>query len=251
MTSGFDINSYWGPRRQSPAEIASILRTMLDTLAAIDSLFSNWTFVGETRAVPLDQLHHQGLTSLLGHQVFTADDGEPIPSYGYLFSAYTGLRTDPRTLTLSGHAGGYMPSRSFTNVVRLETRPPARDNEALLELDPLKAAMLAVVAAWDVTWASVYPAELVSSWAKPAGRPTFDLAWVTYLSPRFAPMIVPPRGVFVEHTPQGGIVLIATRDRFDVGNELHLAAARRIATALEPVNALPWPPDAAPPPAGR
>jgi hypothetical protein len=40
--------------------------------------------------------------------------------------------------------------------------------------------------------------------------------------------------------------MIATKDRFDVGNELHLAAARRIEAALAPVNALPWPPDATP-----
>jgi hypothetical protein len=58
---------------------------------------------------------------------------------------------------------------------------------------------------------------------------------------------MPPRSAIVEHTPQGGIVMIATKDRFDVTNPDHLAAAREIEAAIAPVNALPWPPDATPP----
>ncbi len=106
--------------------------------------------------------------------------------------------------------------------------------------------MLAVAETFEVTWAAVYPAELMAFWTPRVAlpRPTFQLAWVTYISPRFAPLIDPPRGPFVEYTPAGAIVMTATRDRFDVANPLHMAAARRVEAALAPIHALPWPPDA-------
>jgi hypothetical protein len=59
-------------------------------------------------------------------------------------------------------------------------------------------------------------------------------------------MVTPPISAIVEHTSQGGIVMAATKDRFDVTNPDHLSAAREIETAIAPVNALPWPPDATP-----
>jgi hypothetical protein len=37
--------------------------------------------------------------------------------------------------------------------------------------------------------------------------------------------------------------MVATRERFDVANTDHMAAARAINTAMAPLNALPWPPD--------
>jgi hypothetical protein len=109
--------------------------------------------------------------------------------------------------------------------------------------------MLAIVTAWDITWAVIYPAELMKLWtpAHIRGRPTLKLAWVTYLSPRFATIVTPPASAIVDYTPEGGIVMAATKDRFDVTNSAHLAAAREIEAAIAPVNALPWPPDATPP----
>ncbi len=52
---------------------------------------------------------------------------------------------------------------------------------------------------------------------------------------------------FVRNLFNGGILMTATEDRFDVANASHLAVARDIEQALTPVNALPWPPDAASP----
>jgi len=76
------------------------------------------------------------------------------------------------------------------------------------------------------------------------------MAWMSYLSARFAPLVVPPRSAIVEHPQGGGLLMIATEERFDVANPAHLGVAREIEAALAPVNALPWPPDAAPPSPG-
>lgn len=109
--------------------------------------------------------------------------------------------------------------------------------------------MVTIAEAWDATWCAAYPRDLINLWPDPVvvGRPTFKMAWISYLSPRFAPLVTPPASAIVDHTAQGGIVMTATEDRFDVTNPAHLAAAREIEAAIAPVNALPWPPDATPP----
>jgi hypothetical protein len=145
----------------------------------------------------------------------------------------------------------YAPSvTKQVNSAELLTKPSNEDNAALITLPVFKPALLAIAAAWDATWCAAYPWDILPFWAEPGpGQPHFQMAWITYLSPRFAPMVTPPRSAIVERTPQGGLIMISTEERFDVTNPGHLSVARAIEAALAPVNALPWPPEAEPAPA--
>jgi len=76
-----------------------------------------------------------------------------------------------------------------------------------------------------------------------------DLAWMTYLSPPRARKVTPPRGVLVEHTDDGGLLMMAAEETFDTANPKHMAAARSILASLTELNAefermwqLLWPP---------
>lgn len=270
LKNGFFISSYWGPRPETPVEIAARCQTLLNRLAAISPKFSGWNFVGRkprpqggqqgrmdtpaerylrgSYTIAADHLSDATLIRLVEAGIHRDDNGVPNPEFGYMLSAFTRSRRDPDGMSLRIHAGCWIRAPFYTNTVHIETRPLCDENEAWLTLSVLEAAMLAVAATWDVTWASVYPADLSELWT-PAyikRRPTFQMAWVTYLSPRFAPMVTPPASAIVEYTPQGGIVMTATEDRFDVTNAAHIAAAREIEVALAPVNALPWPPEEQP-----
>jgi hypothetical protein len=131
--------------------------------------------------------------------------------------------------------------------VDLETEPLDDENKAFINFPVVKAALLALALNWDATWCSAYPSDVMQFWPKPGrGQPMFRLAWISYLSPRFAPMVTPPPSAIVERTEAGGLVMSATAERFETANPAHLAAARDIFAALAPVNALPWPPDAEP-----
>ena len=268
MQFGYGLNSYWGPRAETPQEIAGRCRTLLDRLAAISPIFTNWTYVVRKNPPPqqryegpqalaeyynhryqagvLDPLTRDELAILVEAGVARADDDDPTPISGYRFSAYTRSLNDPLAISGRVHAGDSVPENFYVNSVNIETRPLCDENRAVFNLPLLQSAVLTIVDAWDVTWAAVYPAELMALWKKPyeTPRPTFKMAWITYLSPRFAPMVTPPHAAIVEHTPQGGIVMTATKERFDIANPGHVGAAREIEAALAPVNALPWPPDA-------
>ncbi|MFZ3328524.1 MAG: Imm52 family immunity protein [Methylocella sp.] len=50
----------------------------------------------------------------------------------------------------------------------------------------------------------------------------------------------PPAPVIVERLANGGLLMSATTETFDVENPAHMAAAHEIAAAIAPLNALPW-----------
>jgi hypothetical protein len=243
---GYVIQAYWGPRREAPAQCGIAFRRMLENLAHVDPAFGGWSFAGSTKFWPMPADDDE-LAQRIAETVACADDGDPEPIYGYYFGA--GTRTRSKTsLTINVHAGCYAPNMvSLVNTAELLTTPLNEENAAFVTLPVFKAAVLSIAAAWDATWCAAYPWDIIPLWPKPGpGQPHFRMAWITYLSPRFAPMVTPPGSAIVEYTPQGGIVMTATKDRFDVNNPAHLTVAREIEAALAPINALPWPPDAVP-----
>jgi hypothetical protein len=245
---GFAIQSYWGARREEPAELGSRFWRMLQALSEVNPAFNDWKFIGTDRFWPLPPGPGDELTRLIADGVATADDGDPTPINGYRFGA--GTRTGSKSsLTIDVHAGSYAPNMQFyTNTAGLRTKPLSEENIGLIASPIFKAALLAITEAWDATWCSAYPWDIIPLWTPrlAAERPMFKMAWITYLSPRFAPMVTPPRSAIVECTASGGVVMTATEERFDVHNPAHVSAAREIEAALAPVNALPWPPDEQP-----
>ena len=149
------------------------------------------------------------------------------------------------SLLISVEAGCYAPMVSLVNTVDIHTKRLNAANAAFITTPIFTSALLAIARAWDATWCAAYPWDIIPLWPKSGpGQPHFRMAWITYLSPRFAPMVTPPRSAIVDRTAEGGLVMTATEDRFDVANPAHLAVARDIDAAIAPINALPWPPDA-------
>jgi hypothetical protein len=244
----YDINSYWGPRRETPQTCAARLSRMLDALSAIDPVFGNWLCSSEMKLVPRASLSQDGLAAFIEKGVDRAEvTRRPTPQYGYWFGAVTSRKKNPRSIDVSVHAGQELSANFFINTTSIRTAPLDEQNASFINLRVFKPALLALASAWDVTWCGAYPWSLLRLKTTPVPpRPRFGLAWMTYISPRFAPMITPPRSAISEWLPNGALLLIATEERFETENPAHLAVARDIEAALAPVNALPWPPDGTP-----
>ncbi|HEX7968828.1 MAG TPA: Imm52 family immunity protein [Stellaceae bacterium] len=245
MGPRYSAVAYWGPRPQSPEACVAPFLRMLEALSAIDPVFGNWTFLGPTKGTPLAPLGKDDIARLIAEGVSREDDGTPFPQAGYQFGASNGRKRTGRGVKVRIHAGTSFAANYLINLAHLMTEPLDEANASLINLKILRPAMLALASAWDTTWCQVSPwgIEALETQPRPR-RPLLGLAWMTYISPRFAPMVTPPRSAIVERLPDGALLMIATEDRFDATNPAHLAVARDIEAALAPINALPWPPDA-------
>jgi hypothetical protein len=247
MGSRYSIVAYWGPRAQSPETCVTPFLSMLDGLSAIDPVFGKWTFLGPSKGTPLAPLGRDALIELIADGISREDDGTPYLEGGYMFGASNGLKRTGRGIKVRVNAGSTLSANYLINSAHLMTEPLDDRNASFINANVFKAALLTLASAWNATWCGASPSGISAFEAQPLPpRPRFGLEWMTYISPRFAPMVTPPHSAVVEKVPGGGLLMMATEERFEATNPAHLAIARDIEAALAPINALPWPPDAAP-----
>lgn len=242
-----NIQAIWGPRRETPKELAQRFLNLLDRLSRIDPVFGRWiwTGLGVKTPVGFDEIQHR-LRTAIEATVSLADDGDPTPIYGYRFGVVNSIERQPRSIGVSVHAGSWRISDYFINDANIHTSWGVKPDPAILTFSIFKPAVLALAESFDATWCSAYPDELMNYWRRSVA-PHYRLAWISYVGPRFAPLISPPATAIVEHQPDGGLLMAATDEPFDTSNPWHLAVANDILAAVAPLNALPWPPEIAAP----
>src|SRR6185437_5450683 len=223
----YDIMAYWGPRADTPEALAPRFLRTLDALSAVDPAFSHWQ-IGRRRGIDLAPL------SLAQVVKYIADGGgEGVPSSGYSFLALAKVEPPSRRLALRFHAGCTSRAELLTNSISIRTSPLCEENASLITLAVLKPALLVLASLWQPTWCEIGPWGLNDYMFEPdPPRPWFGPAWVTYLSPRFAPLVTQPPSVIAEPLPDGALLMIATEDQFHTDNPDHLAAALDIQSAL-------------------
>lgn len=260
---GFRATAYWGPRGETPESCAAHFQRLLSALSTIHPSFSDWSVFrdpeaakfGDTDAfmeymnalsdgdiensvVPLASMSGSDVVEWIAEQVSRNDDGTPSPAYGYRFGAGSSSerQTNPREWSVSIHAGSTSP-HSFVNTAQLESQFPCAANADLNTLQIFKPAILALAKTWEASWCGLRPA-----WSLPEDgprQPWFGFQWATYLGPALAKRVTPPSSALAERFPDGGLLIIATEDRFDPNNPKHLAIAQEIVAALAPAGIVP------------
>jgi immunity protein 52 of polymorphic toxin system len=243
ILSQYDINAFWGPRPETPEGLAIRFVRLTSLLGRVDPSFGNWIWCGGQPEPILFDVVRTSLATKISESVARGDDGEPEPVYGYGFGILNSLTTTPRSLSLRIHAGSQAKASFYSNTAYIGTARKMAPDPAIVAYPIFKAALLALCECFDVTFCNAYPKDVMNIW--PVNQ-KFRLGWMTYVSPRFAPLVTPPKSAIVEYCPSGALFMAATDETFVTANPKHLAVARDIEAAIAPLNALPWPLDAEP-----
>jgi hypothetical protein len=252
----FKIAADWEPRAESAETLGRRALKTIDALADASPHFTKWWFADnrvdiepmidagidaeaiskllQERQVPLEAARNR-MTEVVEYGVRKDDDGGPEPAGGYGISAfnYQASKAPPFGATFSAHGGGVVDPRAGLRYAQFET---AVDPDPVIVSYPVfKAVLKSIVSAWEVRKAQAYSAALYELWNTPSM--SFNLAWMTYLSPELARGFAPPGDVLVEYIDGGGVLMIAAEETFDTANPTHMAAARSIANALAGINA--------------
>ena len=206
LDRSFWVEARWGSRVETPAAIAERFLRTIDGLRAINPILDDWSW-GDYYELPQTE------------------------------------RTAPGSrVGLNGSAGarptGGLGVTAFTNDINFEVGP--KPDPSLVSY-PLWRAVLLLAETWEASWAEASPGDINAAWSSGGGY--FKCAWMSYVSPHFAPLVAPPAGVVAERRPNGGLFMAATADTFRTADPEHLAAARAIEVALAPMNRLAYPVD--------
>jgi hypothetical protein len=245
---GYHTGVFWGPRQETPEELAARWIKLIARLQAIDPIFAHWyIWTDADRAVPFFT-EVESLAGEISAHVGTEDDGRPQPYYGYqLFVHNTAeMKPGPRNFTIHMIAGS--PSERISHSIGIDTDYGVVPDLDIVTFKIFKDALLALAETFDAPAGLAYPTKLMDLWPNNRERYTWlKLAWITYVAPRFAALITPPSSAIVVRRPDGGLLMAATDETFVTSNPAHMAVAREIAAAAAPFNALPYPWDEVPP----
>jgi len=231
------IQASWEGRAETPDELAPRFLRMMDAFAQIDPVFARWT-CGAKRRKNFEMVRDR-YASEIAAGIELDDWGEPTPVCGYWFGAITRDTPRNRSFAVLCNAGATLKS-AFPNHLSFSTSflaDPQPDAD-VISYRVFRPALLAIVDAWDPVRTGAYSQQLIQL---NESASCFPAAWIQYLCPWLAEKITPPPTVLSERLPNGGLLMTATTETFDVDNPAHLKAAQDMAAAMAPLNALPWP----------
>lgn len=230
----FLISASWEERAETPDELAARFLRMIDSLKQVDPVFTLWT-CGANRPKKFETVRDR-YASEIAAGVTTDDGGEPEPFDGYWFGAFTRETPPDRSFSIRIKAGSTV-DRPFVNYMTFTTDSMANLDVNFMSYHLFRAILGVIVDVWEPADAAAYSDAL----NKINGTSHFRDPWIQYLCPWLARLITPPSSAQVEHLPDGGLLMSATAETFDVANPAHLAVAREIGAAMAPLNELPWP----------
>jgi hypothetical protein len=226
--NGYFITACWGPRAETPDRLAARFFQMIDRLKSIDPALDQWTYdrKSDLRANRGDFAAH------IASKIERDDYGGINSSSGYWFGARSPDNVAPdQRFSIQCHAGKSI-GESFVNHVIIKQDTWVQPAEELHRCSIFRSVLLALAEAWKPTTIEANCGWLVQ-------RKTYDAhfrpAWMRYLCPTLAQEAKPPSCAIVECLPNGGLLLFATEQTFDVDNPRHVAAAEEIAAALAPL----------------
>ena len=223
----FILSAFWGPRRETPAALAQRWLATVHQLRTLDPALAEWYRGVNRRGVPLP----------LEPAAVEAAIADSETDTGYRLTAMNDVAgRGPRVFAFMMKGGD-----AWYNVVTFGTEMFSDPDPALLRYDLFKPALLAIAEAFAVQRAYAYSRALTKHWPPSGTFSGFPIAWISYVGPRAAPLITPPATALVERRPDGGLLMAATTETFDVGNPAHMRVARDIEQAVAPLNGTrPW-----------
>ena len=219
----FYVNAVWTKRQESAESVADRYVRFIDAVTPLHPLLSDWIACGKRKPIPFATARRD-LVKIVQERIDRDDDGTPEPRGGYGFSAYT--REEPG-FELRGRVGRDY-SMPDLNRFQFSTTLGYWPKPSMITFDLFRLATLATIACWKPLFCSTQSSTLQPHMAP---RTWFHASWFTYVHPSLVHRVASPNIPVVESTPDGGLLLGAASETFDVSNPAHLAAALSIENA--------------------
>jgi hypothetical protein len=241
----FSATATWGSRREGPEDLAERWIKLITRLQALNPVFADWYYwlnkvpFEESPTVAFKPNKLQIKEFVESYVGTNDDDGSPQPLYGYHGFMCTNESDSPRSFSARISAGTGGPYCFNTAVVGTDCCPleGIAPDPRVVTYTVFKGIVLALADAFEPACARACPVSIFNFWPRrDSSAPAIELAWITYAGPRYAHLITPPSTAIVEYQSDGGLLMAATSETFDVSNPTHMAVARDIEAAAAPFN---------------
>jgi hypothetical protein len=243
----YDVNSAWPGRPEPPGDVGKRFLRTLELLEPLHPTFHDWYTVAaapvdweDPAEYPLPTIDVAALGPDLSPWVVANvrrdDFTRPDPDSGYLLGASShdpSNKSKGDVLDAVFCAGGKWVDHGSIDIGSVIAPP----NPALVTYPIFRGFLLAMVSVWSPPWVSAR----CSIWGrKPPTLPGlppfpysgFQMPWISYFRPEVADKLGPLTDLMTERTPDGGLLITATTDKFDPTNPEHMRPSQRMAEML-------------------
>ncbi len=225
VTNGYFVTANWGSRDETPEELAGRFFQMIDGLKRIDSVLSRWVY-GRRNDL---ETPRDDFIQFIEKAIERDDFGVVVPNAGYWFGARSpDSQPNGHCFVVNCHAGSAI-NKPAANEVVFSTAYLVAPAPESVTYQIFHSALLAIVDAWEPVTVEANCRWLVQRERRDL---IFRPSWMRYLCPALIEQVNPPASAIVEHLPNGGLLLSATDQTFDIDNPHHVAAAEEISAAL-------------------
>jgi hypothetical protein len=241
----YSIRGSWWRDTEDATTIGSRFLETLDSLKPLSPVMANWLLMDFTNSKPIPIAEARGRIKMIVEKgVSKDDDRRADPNGGFAAFARGGEiesefgRSD--SVNVNVRAGArWLNELSFSVG---DTSPPTDPNLATYKI--YRGALGVLASVWPCPYLEAYlfvmdspPLISVtdpSTYVAPVEPPREDyiFPWIVYLSAPFAAGLTPPADLICERTPGGGLILSATRERFDPDDPGHMRCTRMLQTIM-------------------
>lgn len=226
----------WRVTPESPSALGERFLETLDRIAAGAPEVGEWTIVDlwdNVRLLPIDEARNI-MTRLVENNVSRDDYDEPDPDFGYHMLGVNTPTITPQSLNWDASVGG-----RFGDRITFEVGSVMVPSDLEIVSYPLfRTALLTTIDLWPSTWANAFADRRYYDEVSPApGIPPhpssrYIIPWISYLSAPLAEKLVVPDDISIERTPDGGLLMIAAKERLDPTDPDHMRRSRKIAEIM-------------------
>jgi len=238
------LNSYihvagrWTARAENPDAMSGRLARWLSQLQQIDARMAGWSRFGMRyrsvvpRRVTMPPDRTELRDWIAENPVFATRQGRKATIAHSIGAGTPDDTANYRSFSLQ--SGDEEFPTWFRNQIGL-TWLPHRDSPGELTA-AVQAIVLASATAWNCAWAGAMPGDFAAE-ARNGVFSKFCSGWMVYLDRTRAARLTLPKGIAVEHLPDGAVLVTTVPNEiFDPGRVEHRTAAEHLQAAL---NALP------------
>lgn len=239
----FQVAAVWRFRNESVEDLADGALKTMDALTEICPFCEEWNVPNYSQpgygpdemmipTIPLPQVRHR-LADFVGYGVSRDDDGTPNPRGGFSLRTGTEQELVSRHIQMGCH-GARLNAGSRASGASFRTAHNTYPDPAITAYPVIRKILTAYIRIWKPDYAVATTSDLIEH-ERYLGR-IFAGKWMIYLSSALAKRIANTDDVPIVQVADGGLILIAADETFDVANPAHLAGARAIRDAIAPLN---------------
>jgi Immunity protein 52 len=227
MMDSYYLGVYWKARQSTLDEFASKVDILLKYLSELDHSFLRWFKPGYSLE---EALSYEVKNIEQIKQIILDGNKSTKKEVGFRLSLWNGIQNDGEGVKIKMMCGNTLPLLLNSCVISLPYKGDSSNR--ILNVSILTLVMQKMIETWCPEW-GVVGSHLYQDTNPPPKNNVPRSGWMVYLSKEYKRDMHIPSSLHCVSCIDEGVLMVLTRDKFNINDPVHVELANQIADLLE------------------